>query len=1069
MICSIKIGYWWQYFYNLLIGPNCMIKNIKLSIFLLLFFIANASAQKQQYYETEYNNFRRGIELFDKEKYGAAQKVFAELVTNIDNSNNEASVNAEYYLALCGVYLFNRDADYLLRQFVEKHPESPRVEDAFYQLGVFNYRKRKWENAIHWFKQVDDYKLSTEEKFDYTFKYGYALFEIKSYEDASQKFFSIKDVDNAYAAPSQYYFAHIAYQDEQNQTALEAFKKLEGHEQFGPVVPFYISQLLFKQKKFDELIEYAPPLLENKNTKRAEEISRLIGESYYGKKDYKKAIPFLENFQEKTRNNSAQDRYQIAYCYYQVGDYKKAIQYFAKLSGYEDELGQTSLYQLADCYLKTNEKASARNAFLETYKMGYDDRLTQDALFNYAKLSYELQFDPYNKAIKAFRKYIDEYPQSPRLDEAYNYLTNLYLTSKNYDDALASIEKISILDIKLQEAFQTIAYNKGIEDFQNRKLESALAYLEKSEKYPVNKAKNTLTQYWKAEAQYRLKNFKESTELYESYIYEPLAILQPEFSMAHYSLGYAYYKLEDFNNAAKWFRKFAGNQSVTDSIRLADTYIRIGDCYFIQKEYFKAIEFYKQSSNYKGLDNDYGLLQTALAQGVLKQPNEKIASLETLVSEFPKSKYLDVAKYQLGKSYMLANNNNKSINYFFKVVDEHPNSAYVKQSLSRLGLLYYNISDNEKALEIFKRVVSDYPNYEDSKEALVYIKNIYVEKGDITEYANFVNKLTFVNITKASLDSTTYDAASLKYLNEDCEGAIKDFNAYLEQFSPANFALNARFYRAECLYKANEIEAAYADYKFVVENGNNKFTESALIKASKISFNNEKFNEALPYFIELEKVATFPSVRLDAIVGQMRCFFYLNSLESAAEYAEKILKEPKLEKDLFVEATFIKAYVSENNGNFSEALSQFKAVSDTSESEYSAESKYHMADIYFKLDSFKNATQIINNIVSQVPSYDYWIAKGLILLSDIFLTQGDAFQAKATLQSIVDNYDGDPMLIQIAETNLQKIIEKEKQEDQTEEEPLEIDLGNLDDDLIDLFEEEEEEEEEIPGTQNDNN
>ena len=34
-----------------------------------------------------------------------------------------------------------------------------------------------------------------------------------------------------------------------------------------------------------------------------------------------------------------------------------------------------------------------------------------------------------------------------------------------------------------------------------------------------------------------------------------------------------------------------------------------------------------------------------------------------------------------------------------------------------------------------------------------------------------------------------------------------------------------------------------------------------------------------------------------------------------------------------------------------------------------------------------------------------------------------------------------------------------------EEEPLEIDLGNLDDDLIDLFEEEEEVEDNIPGNQ----
>lgn len=1023
------------------------------------------TAQKQQFYESEYINFRRGLDLFEKEKYGAAQKIFTELVETLNDPTNEASVNAEYYIALCGVYLFNRDADFLLREFIRKYPESPMVERAYHQLGIFNYRKRKWDLAIHWFKLVDEYALTPAEKNDYIFKFGYALFEEEEFEEAAKKFFSIKDTDNPYAAPAQYYFAHIAYQNEQNQTALDEFKKLEGHEQFGPVVPFYISQLLFKQKKFSELIEYAPPLLNNSNTKRAEEISRLIGEAYYGNKDYAQAIPYLEDYQEKTRTNSAEDRYQLAYSYYMVGNYQKAIQVFSKLSGYENELGQTSLYQLADCYLKIEDKSAARNAFLETYKMGIDQKLTQDALFNYAKLSYELQFDPYNKAIAAFNKYIEEYPNSNRLDEAYNYLTNLYLTSKNYTQALASIEKIKKLDLNLQKAYQTIAYNKAIEEFQNRNLNEALKFFELSEKYPVNKSKNTLTQYWKAESYYRLNDFEKSTKLYEDYIYQPLAILQNEFYLAHYSLGYAYYKLEDFDNAAKWFRKYTASPQVTDSIRLADSYIRVGDCYFIQKEYYKAIEFYEKATVFNGLDNDYGLLQKAFAHGVLKSNKEKIISLEQLLNQYPESKYADVAKYQLGKTHMYFGNSNNSINYYFKVIDEHPNSAYVKPSLSGLGLMYYNNHENEKALEIFKRIVNDYPNYEDSKEALVYIKNIYVEKGDVNAYADFVNNLGFVNITKSSLDSTTYDAAALKYLNGNCEESIIDFTNYLQQFNPANFQLNAHFYRAECYLKSKNLPMALADYQKVIDNAPNKFLESALQNASKILFDDEKFNDALPYFIQLEKVATLPSNVNLAIIGQMRCFFALNSLQSAAEYAEKILNQSKIDDNLKVEALYIKGFYAESKGNFEEAIQYFTWVSDTSESEFSAEAKYHLADIYFKLDSFSLAINQINNIVSQVPSYDYWIAKGLILLADIFLAQGDAFQAKATLQSIVDNYQGDPMLIQIAETNLQKIIKMEQEQEQPETEPLEIDLGNLDDDLKDLFEEEEEENEVIPGSQ----
>jgi hypothetical protein len=40
--------------------------------------------------------------------------------------------------------------------------------------------------------------------------------------------------------------------------------------------------------------------------------------------------------------------------------------------------------------------------------MNYDPKITEDALFSYAKLCYELSFAPYNDAVVAFQKYIKQ-------------------------------------------------------------------------------------------------------------------------------------------------------------------------------------------------------------------------------------------------------------------------------------------------------------------------------------------------------------------------------------------------------------------------------------------------------------------------------------------------------------------------------------------------------------------------------------------------------------------------------------------------------------------------------------
>ena len=85
-------------------------------------------------------------------------------------------MNAEYYIAVCALELFNKDAEYLFIRFIEHHPQSPKVRKARYQLGQYNYRKKRYRSAIKWYEQVDVNDLEQKEVPEYQFKYGYSLF-----------------------------------------------------------------------------------------------------------------------------------------------------------------------------------------------------------------------------------------------------------------------------------------------------------------------------------------------------------------------------------------------------------------------------------------------------------------------------------------------------------------------------------------------------------------------------------------------------------------------------------------------------------------------------------------------------------------------------------------------------------------------------------------------------------------------------------------------------------------------------------------------------------------------------
>ena len=91
--------------------------------------------------------------------------------------------------------------------------------------------------------------------------------------------------------------------------------------------------------------------------------------------------------------------------------------------------------------------------------------------------------------------------------------------------------------------------------------------------------------------------------------------------------------------------------------------------------------------------------------------------------------------------------------------------------------------------------------------------------------------------------------------------------------------------------------------------------------------------------------------------------------------------------------------------------------------------KYNIAFIQYRQGNYDESEKLVFELINQVPSYDYWIAKGFILLADDYMKAGNTFQAKQTLQSIIDNYEG-AELKKVAQDKLNEILEKEKIEEQ---------------------------------------
>jgi predicted negative regulator of RcsB-dependent stress response len=256
----------------------------------------------------------------------------------------------------------------------------------------------------------------------------------KDFDKAGELFDNVKSVQGVYYYPANYYSGYIAYKQERYPEALGSFREAEKSELYKPVVPYYIANIYLQQKKYDDVISFATAYTKVEKTQNTLEMQQLVGKAYFEKGQYEKAMPYFTAYMSGASKLNKADIYQVGYCQYQVKDYSAAINSFRELNVLKDSLGQNALYLLADCYLKTNQKITARLAFEEAARMNFDPFVREHASFQFAKLSYELNY--HDVSVTALQDFIAAYPKSAYAEEAKEYLTLEFLTTQNYADAL---------------------------------------------------------------------------------------------------------------------------------------------------------------------------------------------------------------------------------------------------------------------------------------------------------------------------------------------------------------------------------------------------------------------------------------------------------------------------------------------------------------------------------------------------------------------------------------------------------------------------------------------------------
>jgi len=959
--------------------------------------------------------YRDGLELFEHEKYVPSKLLFEQYIALEHDPKHALRINAEYYRGISALYLLHKDAEFMLEKFVRDHPDSPWRQHVYYELGAFYHKNKNYKKALEWFEFVDERELTEKDRIAFRFKRGQSLFERGEASKARQDFYEVKDKNSEYSQAATYYYSHIAYDQKDYETALSGFQRLSKDPNFSPVVPYYITQIYYLQKKYDELLAYAPAVLDSaqiNSTKRGPEIARLIGDAYFIREQYADALPYLELYHKESRKADIprEDFYQIGFTYYRTGAFQKAIDKFSQCAGNEDELGQLATYNLGDCYLKLEQKEYARSAFGSASAMTFNREVQEDALFNFAKLAFELSYNPFHEAITAFEKYLEQYPNSPRRDEAYEFLLNVYMKTRNYEKALASLDRIQNKDNNVKEAYQVVAYNRGIELYQSADYAKADPFFDKVFTYSVNTRIMAEARFWKAELAYNLGEHAKARDRYNAFLSEPGAYGSSYYALGNYGLGYALFKLASnesvyeiakgiYANANTAFRKFSDSPEQKDARKLHDAWLRIGDCYFVSKSYDQAITFYDRVINASATSKDYAMYQKAMAYGYDRQLDKKAWVLKSLLADLPNSKFQAEARYELARSYLATDRLEEAKTYYDDVVSKHGNTNFAKRALVDLCFIYVKQGNTSKVRETWNKLYSTYPNDKVLVDAVAIVRGTLIEDPAFQQQ---IRSMSILNVTDKDIEDDVFTKASDPAYAGNCNEAIQKLSAYLQRFNPAFHSVEANYLLAECYFRAGNTSSALTHYTYVINQPVSDYTEDALRTAATILYNDRNYTQALQNYKRLEQVAVLRTNVLEAQVGLMRCNYFLGERTEAVIYAEKVIGNASTPEDIRRTAHLWRGRVRLDQKNYTEALSDFNEVQKRG-GMMGAEAKYYVAVIHFEQGEYKKAETEVFQTIERYAAFDEWKFKSFLLLSDVYVGMKDYFQARATLNAILTN------------------------------------------------------------------
>jgi len=937
---------------------------------------------------------------------GAAHQLETALATGQQLTSDSHALTDSRRLELMRALLLSGDSqgmERIYRSMMQLTPASPLAPQAEAVMADSRFFNGDFAGALKIYNSLPISTFPADVKSGTLYRKGVAQVKLSLFNEAAVTFASLLS-DEQYNGIARFYLAYISYVKEDYRRALIDFENLPSDVAFDMGADFYIGQILFAGGYYDKVLGMEQRLLgaasriDSPDRRALAEAYRLLGESAHARGLDLKARTWLTRHTElHFSGGELSARYILGTFSYQEGNYDEAAAMLAPVGDLDNAMGQSALLYLGQCAARSGDYSVAAIRFDRAARMGFDPKVAETALYDYAAAVARGGNVPFGSATSLLEEFINRYPDSPYAPAVDEYLATGYYREHRYADALARIDRIRRPSASALLLRQRAQFDLGTDLLSAGRASEAKGYL--ADAAAGSNADVALNaRLWLADCRYRLKDYKSALNDYTRFLNEaPRA--DAHRPTAAYNRAYTLFQLGMYTAASQAFEETL-NTSLPPQLK-ADAMLRVADCQNFTGNVAGALASYRKAAAMPEAGGiDYAIFQAANMLGVQGHNSEKAATLEQLLRDRPTSSWCSAALAELAEARQAMGDLAGARAALDRLENDYPDSEQLRAATLSLADALADKGNTARAIDTYEQIVRRWPSSNQARVASENLQSICTEQGQLDRYLAFIKSVPGAPQPDADKVASLSYQAAMNALERNASDIkpLEDFVANYPQSPNTPDALMelADYYRSiskssKSLELAERVIDSYPH--------SNAVASALIMKASILRDRGMNAEASAIYKTLLSRFGN--TYARQAYEGLM---YTASSPELTLNYANRFLALPDIPEVSRIAARLTRADALVKCGRYEDALTDLRPLTSDMRSATGGHAAVLMAQVYLNTKRPEQAQQLMTRFTAGGCDDPYFLARGYIALADAYSALGKKDLARQYLEALKENY-----------------------------------------------------------------